>query len=376
MKTHICLVSEQAAANLLPALDWQMKPDEVVLVVSPKMMARASFLEPVLRENGIRVERLDLKNEHDYGETERQLLDLAAGLDGRQVSLNLTGGTKLMSVAAQSVAQASDWRMFYVDADTDQITWLGKDRSPPHKIEERLRLRHYLGSYGYRIEQEAPHPTHGWARQALIETLVGQIGSLERPLAQLNWLAQQAEDAGRLSVEMSEEQRDSRALEALLRHFSEAGLLTVEQAMIRFPDRASLSFVKGGWLELHVFKGVKSLTGETGIRDKALNLKVVGPRGEKVEFDTAFMARNRLFVIECKTARMDRPEAPKANDALFKLAENCRRVGGLATRGMLASYRPLREAERKLAEALRIELVCGAELARIKERLKAWIERR
>lgn len=56
MKTP-CLVSEQAA-NLLPAFDWEMKPDKLVVVVSSKMTAHASLLEPVLRDNGIRVERL------------------------------------------------------------------------------------------------------------------------------------------------------------------------------------------------------------------------------------------------------------------------------------------------------------------------------
>jgi hypothetical protein len=40
---------------------------------------------------------------------------------------------------------------------------------------------------------------------------------------------------------------------------------------------------------------------------------------------------------------------------------------------LLASYRPLREAEKKLAQALNIDLVCSAELARLDEKLKAWV---
>jgi hypothetical protein len=70
---------------------------------------------------------------------------------------------------------------------------------------------------------------------------------------------------------------------------------------------------------------------------------------------------------------MDKPLAPKANDTLFKLAEIVRRVGGLGARGMLASYRPLRDSEQRLARALNIELVCGAELARLSQRLQRWV---
>ena len=118
---------------------------------------------------------------------------------------------------------------------------------------------------------------------------------------------------------------------------------------------------------------VAALTAGLGLRDKAANLEVIDAGGVRNELDIAFLVRNRLFIIECKTARMDSPKAPKANDTLFKLAEIVRRVGGLGARGMLASYRPLRDSEQRLARALSIELVCGAELARLPVRLKDWI---
>lgn len=114
------------------------------------------------------------------------------------------------------------------------------------------------------------------------------------------------------------------------------------------------------------------LTAELGIRDKAANLRVTDQSGVTNELDVPFMVRNRLFVVECKTARMNKPESPKANDTLFKLSEICKRVGGLGTRGMLASYRALNDPEKNLARALGIELVCGAELARLEEKLKTW----
>ena len=70
---------------------------------------------------------------------------------------------------------------------------------------------------------------------------------------------------------------------------------------------------------------------------------------------------------------MDSTRASKANDTLFKLSELCRRVGGLGTRGMLASYRPLGDSEKRLANALGIEVIASGELARLEERLKRWV---
>lgn len=372
--THILLVSAQAAPNLLPALDPAMKPAEAILLVSAKMQARADALEKVLVQTGVKTTRVNLANEHDFDALETTLGELADTRDGQSIALNVTGGTKLMALAAQSIAQAAGWSVFYVDADTDEVIWLGKHASR-HQLTEQLRLRHYLMGYGFELRNGIERPQPSARHTELLDTLLSQIGSLEQPLGQLNWLAQSAENTGKLSVTLTTQQQDSRSLEALFRNFEHAGVLRVQGEQLIFPDAEQLAFAKGGWLEHHVFRTVSRLTGELGIRDKAANLKVTDANGVENELDIAFMARNRLFVIECKTARMDKPEAPKANDTLFKLAEICRRVGGLGTRGMLASYRPLRDAEKRLAQALNIELVCGVEFARLDEKLKAWVKR-
>ena len=371
-RVQILLVSAQAAPNLLATLDPALKPQEVVLMVSAKMQPRAQDLEAVLREAGVKTTQIALANEHDFAALETALLDVACARDGQSIALNVTGGTKLMALAAQSVAQEARWPVFYVDVDTDEVIWLGKEaRRQP--LAQQLRLRHYLRSYGFTLEAGIDRPLPSSRQNDLLQTLVTQVGSLEQPITALNWLAQQAEDGKRLNVSLNSQQQDSRGLEALLRIFEEAGVLRVERGSVIFADERERGFAKGGWLEQHVFRVVTAVSGEAGIRDKAANLVVTDRLGVRNELDVAFMARNRLFVIECKTARMDRPAAPKANDTLFKLSEICRRVGGLGTHGMLASYRPLRDSEIKLAGALGIELVCGSDLMRLEERLKRWL---
>ncbi len=370
--THVLLVSAQAAPNLLAALDPELKPDEVVLMVTHKMRDRADALEAVLRESGVKVALVVLDDEHDFSKLEGTLLELASSREGQAIALNVTGGTKLMALAAQSVAQAAGWSVFYVDVDTDEVIWLGKE-SHRRKLSEYLRLRHYLRGYGFTIEGEIQCPQPERRHADLLQTLVMQVGSLEQPLSQLNWLGQESEGKKTLQVKLSAEQLDSRGLEALLRYFKEAEVLSVAGDTLKFASEEDRDFAKGGWLERYVFKVLSDSAGELAIRDKAANLVVMDREGVKNELDAAFMARNRLFVVECKTARMDKPEAPKANDTLFKLSEICRRVGGLGARGMLASYRRLRDQERCLAKALDIEVVCGVDLARLDERLRRWV---
>lgn len=371
---QVCLVSDQAAANLLPALDPALKPREVVLLVSGKMQARADALETVLRQAGVSVSRVDLADEHDYALLEDAMLELAGAREGQSIALNVTGGTKLMALAAQSVAMEAKWAVFYVDVDTDEVIWLAPTpRRQP--LQQQLRLRHYLGGYGFSLHEGIERPPREQRHDDLLRTLILQVGNLEQSLAQLNWLAQQAEERHSLRVTLTEAQADSRALEALLREFENAGALARQGATLNFASEADRDFVKGGWLERHVFQTVDDLSRELGLRDKAANLVVEDANGVKNELDVAFLARNRLFVIECKTARMDKPEAPKANDALYKLAEICRRVGGLGTRGLLISYRGLRDEEKRLANALRIDVATGGELVRLREKIAIWVGR-
>ena len=370
--THVLLISDQAAPNLLAALDPDLKPKEAVLVTSRKMRRRAEALGGVLRDVGITVETVDLDDEHDFAGLEKALLEIADVRNGPSVALNVTGGTKLMALAAKSIAEAANWGVFYVDVDTDEVIVLDHDRPTRRKLSEHLRLRHYLRSYGFAIEGDIEHRGVEPRHRELLQTLIIQVGRMEQALGQLNWLGQTCENKRTLRVELSPPQRDNHDLDALLRNFEGAGVLTVTGDTLQFTSEADRSFACGGWLEQYMYDALTEAHGELGVRDKASNLTVADASGVKNEIDVAFLARNRLFMIECKTARMDRPEAPKANETLFKLAEISKRVGGLGARGMLAPYRRLRESERRLASALNIEVICDTELAQTRERLKRW----
>lgn len=247
MKIHVCLVSAQAAANLLPALDPALKPEKAILIISGKMQTQAENLSRVMQEAGVKAEHYPLTNEHDYAGTEAELLELASRLGQDDVALNITGGTKLMSLAAQSVAALASWRMFYVDADTDQVIWLYKNAPPATPLTQHLRLRHYLQGYGYSLPSAPEKLQLTSAQQALTHTLIKDIGSLETPLSQLNWLSQQAEDKRRLEVEMNA-QRGSPAWKPCCAILQTLGCWKYKVTRSFFPARPSvISSRAAGW---------------------------------------------------------------------------------------------------------------------------------
>lgn len=371
MKTQVMLVSAQAAPNLLAAADAELRPGRAVLVTSGAMQPRADTLVNVLREAGIDVERFDLRDEHRPQEIEADLLSLAERIDAEEVHLNLTGGTKLIALTALKVAETADWRSFYVDVDTDHVVWLGREAPPPRKLNERVRLRHYLAAYGIEIDGEVQRRESAEAQRAFVQEVLLYYERYLPALPLLNDAMDRAEKRGSLVVELSEDEADSKSLGHLLDLAGQQGIATLEAKRLAIKDEATRAFLKGGWLEQHVFDTVAQLQGGLVVRDLAVNLRV-RHGGVANELDVAFLCRNRLHVIECKTGNLRADDGARANDALFKLAENARRLGGLATRGMLVSYRPLRDSEMRLAGLLQIEVVHGRDVPRLREKLRAW----
>jgi len=372
-RIHICFVSAQAAPNLLAALDPQCKPERIILLVTGKMASKADAMEKVLRKSGIETKRVAIDGEHDLARLKDAVLNVAAEHGGEQVAFNLSGGTKLMALAAyQTVREAEPaWDIFYVDIDTDELIVLTNEQTRL-PLKPMVGLLDYLRAYGYDPQPASRRSEPGKDRESLLEDLILNVGSLARPLGELNALAQAAEARGSLSVELPRH-GGSAGLRSLLQKLSDSNVLAIEHDRIEFRSESDRTFAGGGWLEEHVHRQVSRLSHALGIRDKRANLVVLDAGGVKNELDIAFMARNRLYVIECKTARMDGANAGKANDALFKLAEISRRIGGLGTRAMLASYRMLDEHEKRLARALNVELVCGSDLRRLDEKLKVWV---
>lgn len=369
------LVSGQAAPNLLAAADDNLRPERAILVVSRRMQAQADALAAVLKELGISVEQRLLSDEHDSESIKRDLLGWFQTLPEEDTFLNATGGTKLMALAALECTGAFRCRSFYVDADTDRLIWLGQTPDPPQKLNERVRLRHYLGAYGIELVDQAAGHDSDPAQQEFIGELLSYYEQYLPGLPQLNALLDRAERNHGLRVDLSAQDQDSKSLERLLRLAESLGMVSLQGNRLSVRDESTLAFLKGGWLERHVYSTVTRLRGSLGIRDCALNLKV-RHAGVDNELDVAFLLRNRLHIIECKTGPIASGEGARANEALFKLAENARRLGGIATHAMLVSYHELRPAELRLADLLRIKVVHGRDVRRLSEKLQNWCKGR
>jgi hypothetical protein len=391
--THLCLVSAQATPNLLPVLDEAWRPAKVVLACSAQMKAAAAALRAVIQTkcSGLVVETLDLPNAYDYGALSDAFLNYLAEHADEAIALNVTGGNKLMAVAAQEVFRSAGKPVFYVNVETDEVLVIGDasgEKATSQPLRAKLKVHEMLRAHGYTVPaQEQPQITR--ELRDLTARLVDHVASAGRALGAINALARSVRDVPGLKAELTPAQFDSRALMDIVALFADADVLRQTGHVIQFKDEAARFFVNGGWLEAHVFEALQSLRAQyDGLSDVAMGVRVgfaskaKDQARDKNEIDVAFLYRNTLHLIECKTANLaqsGKGDDNKATEALYKM-ESLLKLGGLRTRGMVVDYRgqlSQSEADRQRAAEAGIAIVSGAQLKDLKGTIsRLWLTKR
>ena len=377
-KTHFCMVSQQAAPNLLPLLDGDMRPEKVVLLVTPQMKKQADYLERVIKPRGIKVMQQALEVVDDYDAMENQLVVFIDNEPDGEIALNVTGGTKWMAIAAQSVFRMKGAAVFYVKAEDDKVLFLEGDPAT-HNLSQRIDLKTYLQAYGYEFREQSPITGLPSNLRELCERLVGKVDEWQGAIGQLNLLASKAESRQSLTVTLDQlPYQPDQQLHVLLKECEAAGVLqgNVSKQLV-FTDAQARIWANGGWLEAYVNSMLNALKGEGVIQDSprlSQHIQRIGETSHN-EIDVCFMARNRLHLIECKTKRMaGKGSADATTDTVYKL-DSISALGGLGTKSMLVSYRELSKADAQRAKDLRIEVIQGNEIQSLKSRLRDWINR-
>lgn len=347
--THVCLVSEQATPNLLPVLDEAWRPQRVVLAKTAPMAARADAIGKLIKTRcpGVAVEMLDVPSAYDYASLEGLFLDFLAKNDNLDVALNVTGGTKLMAIAAQDVFRSNGKTVFYVNVENDRLLILGK-KGEESQLSAGLRVHEILAVHGHEISSQQSPQIKADARD-LAARLIDRVQSDGWALGAVNAMAMEAKRRNTLAIELTRSDTDSKSISSLLDLFAQAQVLTLRGNSLRFKDEASRAFVNGGWLEMHVFQTLQNLRGKhKSISDVASNVVIpfdgrVGnaKNADMNEIDVAFLSRNTLHLIECKTANLavaGHGKEDKATEAIYKM-ESLLKLGGLRTKGMIVDYR-------------------------------------
>ncbi|MBU0500258.1 MAG: DUF1887 family protein [Gammaproteobacteria bacterium] len=359
---HLCLVSDQPVPSLTPLIDPALGVQRAVLVAAPERVEAAEGLARALDHYRIPAEIIRLGDGYDLGSLETAFGALRDRFP-EGLAVNITGGTKLMAIAAWESFNRPQDRIYYVQLRSDSIDWLRPVGLPSHPVGDRLRIEPYLLAQGARYRKEVPplRTALNQGRQQLAERF------LRNKQFHAKLLSFTEKIAGSSFTEIS------RLKDPLALHLTQAGLLSHDIEQSR---KAMVAFNKGGWLEELIFTYIDRMrTNDPLIHDLVRRLVIL--RGSQIsplenEIDVACLRDNTLFLIECKSGRLFNRD--EQQEILRKLAFLRDRFGGLRSRCMLVSRRGFTEPIRERARELRVDLLVASEPEKLRQGLQQWIQ--
>jgi CRISPR-associated protein Csx16 len=367
---HVCIVTAETMANLLPLMHLQWS--DVALIVSDSMESQAAHL--ALLANGIaeargrggvaRVVSKRLARTSPLAEVRAGMSRIAQQLrqefPEHDVIVNWTGGLKLMALGALEAFRPIG-RLLYCNTSTSMIEAVWPPSGSSHPLPAGLTdVETFLFAQGYQIARRKDLSSEGVdamrRRQRVTATLMldahrhkagtGRGASASRQLSlllhDLAWSALPKEarrdQPGQPFVpEQAAGGLDhpTKALTRMLDTLVDIGVLVdwhcrVGCLTLTFADEEAAAYLAGGYAEEFVVLSMLSLDLPAGQVASNVGVDVLKPsrsrlRGELNELDAVLVWRNRILLIECKAGRQ--LLQGKSQDALNKLAALRNMVG-------------------------------------------------
>jgi hypothetical protein len=368
---HFCLVSKQPLPNLIPALDQNLRPQKVVLFTTNDMARESKALSQILTQMKCKVSKKDI-SPYDVKNINSVFLDAIAEHEEESIALNVTGGTKIMSLRAfdcfrDLYEKKEQGLVFYVDTANNQYIGLFPD-SKSSPLPDVLKVEDYLKAYGYQIIDSSPIQVPK-EEQKLAKFLVDNSQRLDRAIGNLNFLASNAK-GGQLFASIPENILGHEPSLEILQAFQKAQLLSFDNGKLIFRDEDARFFANGGWLEQYTLSQCNKLKGEGKIFDHKANAQVITKGVTKNEFDLVFTVKNKLRIIECKTSNLHRDSDKQ--DISYKITALKDQVGGVFGKAMLVSYHQPKPEIIERCKGSNIKVVCKTDLPHLKDRIWDW----
>lgn len=331
MKILVCLISGQHIPNLLTVKS--IRPDWLVLLVTPGMKKQekdSQFLK-ALAASGLdyssKQDTIDLKEENSSVAAYDKLQQAFEKYPSDQWIVNLTGGTKPMSIGAYEFSKNKGLRTLYV-AEGNQHQAIDLLGGPSVSLDHKVTTEEFLAGYGFDILNKggikrSEERALRWSTLAALLAKHSDEADLRGLLSRLQKLKEAAikldrdawEDNGLILSEDDDVFLKNPVLRAQIASYF--GLSTVDEKFTGRLEKHAAEFLTGKWLEVFVWSLLLSFV-DKGIWDLHLGVSAgrKGP-GENNDLDVSFMRNQSLCIVECKTGGQEHD--PEADDVLYKI---------------------------------------------------------
>ena len=375
-KLQIQLVSGQMVPNVTPVMDPAISPEKVILCTSSNMEKHAKFLERFLKKRKIESEIFKIGDALDFKSLKDKFLNLLLQNSDRKEDLwvNLTGGTKLMTLAASEVFRNLEQiPCFYVLPERNSLILLDSRDSTQYELSCRMKIEDFFEIHGYQVEKICRKTKYPEQIAFFAENLLAGYRRYSPVLGSLNYFASAAAKAQSLYCELDHRIcSQGNAIHDLLRLAEDSRLIeSWDDRSITFRDEWSRDACRGFWLEEYAMQKLQKLHQSLHLQDFAKSIQFISPDGVRNELDAAFLYRNTLCILECKTCNT--MEKGKGAEIIYKL-DSLKALPGIFTKAAVLSFQDLESAEKKRAADRKLKTIIGPALPNLEKHLQQMVQ--
>lgn len=333
---HVCLVSEQTVPNILGI--YHFKPDKVVFCTTERM-EKEKRTDAII--NTLRLYRMDYSTAHEkikvdqncLEDCEIKLKENALKYKDERLTINLTGGTKIMVLAAYNIFKEIAEQMIYTPIPKNEyvvVSPRNKDCKSPIPLSLRLSVEAFVTAYGIsvknhnQLEQLKSNARHN---DNLCKWMVENYRDIEDLLIRFYEKLREHRDDRNFRLRMNYSPTSYKEKEFLKR------LGMTAENINKTLSKHEIRFLTGDWLSDFCFNEISKLP----VDDCVTGIELISPKGTaENEFDVMFTKDNALYIVECKSLRQSHD---KDADILYKISA-LQDNFGLRVNGFLVSTAP------------------------------------
>lgn len=303
-QVQICIVSAEPMANILPIK--ALKPDRVMLVVSDRMREAGELLNNFLQQRGIKTVTEADAPDHDLAAIRefamQRIQDMtSSGIQVENITLNATGGNKLMAMGfVEAAREFGKIPIVYCATAHDRLEYIAPSDKGALPLERLTSFKDLVECRGLGIKQVDSRDMD-WKRKAVAR----QAATLE--FVRLTSGSTSVIKNIRRHIFGQTSKGLQKIPDRLVSVLQEVGVVPAKpftnSKRLKVADESSRHYLGGGWLEEYVWLSARGLADAEYYTGVELYMPETPVESDAThEFDLAIASRNRLVIGECKVS--------------------------------------------------------------------------
>lgn len=307
MKVLLSLIGGQPAPVYVGCL--KAEPDLNVFITSNDTYKQAERLKTALSHYNTEFVKVDPFDFQNCYETIKKITN---NYSSSEIILNLTSGTKIMSLAAYTIFKELRFPMIYIDSQNGRI--LSFDAAGAITSEEdsvKLSISNYFSIYGHSLSFEKNTGSLSVSEKKSATVFMNKYYvHVKSIIAELN---KEIKDKNKTFYELTDPRTGA---ELRYNRKKIKGKMTVNLGRTRpeliISSEEMFSHITGGWFEDYVADELRNCGAFDEVKTNAkLFVDLDGQTEFRNEFDVLAMKNHTIYIFECKTGNLDKTVVDK-----------------------------------------------------------------